>query len=266
VGVALFSGGNGDGKTVLFWGQRAGGVGRVGAGRIFKLVEVELEDAGAGEAVVGQAGVQETRGFIGGGLAGLISEDEEKNALIFAFDDGLEVEGFAVEGELGYAGRGQVEGVADDGGDLLSVRRVVGNPSGGDAKVRVGRIPVEAVEGGAGGGISVFDAQGVAAPRCRTTMVRPCQAMVLGLASSAARRPSRAGAPSMVRSGGKPPVGARIWRDLALTVSRPMWSGAWARMRIWLSAAEPTVLTPGLSHSRPMRVSQPSGEEIFASR
>ena len=97
-------------------------------------------------------------------------------------------------------------------------------------------------------------------------MVRPCQAMVEGLASSAARRPSRAGEPSMVRSGGKPPVGARSWRVLALTVSRPMCAGALAGTRIWDSVAEPTELTPGLSHSRPMRVSQLSGAASKCSR
>jgi len=162
VGVAFFTGGDADLEAVLLRREWAGGVGRVGAGRILELVEVELEEAGVGEAVVGQAGVQEARGFVGGGLAGLIPEDEEEDGLVGAFDDGLKAKGFAVECELGFAGRGQIERGPDNGGDLLNVRRVVGDPAGSDAEVRVGRIPIEAVEAGAGGGIGVFDAQGVA--------------------------------------------------------------------------------------------------------
>ena len=61
VGVALFAGRDGDGQAVLFRGQGAGGVGSVGAGRVFELVEVELEDTGVREAMVGQAGVEEAR-------------------------------------------------------------------------------------------------------------------------------------------------------------------------------------------------------------
>ena len=57
---------------------------------------------------------------------------------------------------------GQVERGADAGGNLLDARRVEGNPAGRDAKMRVGHVPVEAVEGGAGGRISVLDAQGKA--------------------------------------------------------------------------------------------------------
>ena len=63
-------------------------------------------------------------------------------------------------------------------------------------------------------------------------MVRPCQAMIEGL-PSVARGPSRAGLPSMSRSGGKLSCVESNWMvagppGLPLTVRRPMCSGAWA--------------------------------------
>src|SRR6202789_1381909 len=50
------------------------------------------------------------------------------------------------------------------------------------------------------------------------------------------------------------------------TVMMPKCSGALALMGTELSAAAPKLLPPDLSHSRPIRVSQPSGAESSLSR
>ena len=68
--VALLTGGDGDGQAVDVGGQRAGGVGGVGAGGIFQAVEVDVEGAGLVDAVGGEAGVEEAGGLVGGGAAG----------------------------------------------------------------------------------------------------------------------------------------------------------------------------------------------------
>ena len=51
-------------QPILLGRQGAGGVGRVGAGGIFKPVEVEFENSRLAEAVVGQSGMEEARRLI----------------------------------------------------------------------------------------------------------------------------------------------------------------------------------------------------------
>ena len=160
--IPLLSGGDGDGQAVDVGGQGAGGVGGVGARGIFEAVEVDVEGAGLVDAVGGEARVEEAGGFVGGGAAGGVAEDEEELLVVVAFEDGLKLDGFAVEGEFGEAGGGERERGADGGGYLLGVGRGEGGPLGGDVVARVGGVPVEAPEGGAGGRFRVFDAEGVA--------------------------------------------------------------------------------------------------------
>jgi hypothetical protein len=56
--VALFADGEGNGQAISLGRKRAGGVGRVGARRIFEGVEIEKERAGLVEALVGVGGVK----------------------------------------------------------------------------------------------------------------------------------------------------------------------------------------------------------------
>src|SRR5579859_1628622 len=68
-----------------------------------------------------------------------------------------------------------------------------------------------------------------------------------------------AGLASMRKPWGKPPGGGF---SVTLSASRwrtPRWAGALAGIRILLSVAEPKELSPGSSHSRAARASQPSG-------
>src|ERR1035437_4453762 len=162
VRVALLAGFEGYWEAILLGRQGAGGVGGVGAGRSLQAVEVQGQLARLAEAVVGQAGVEEPRRAVGGGVASLVALDEEELVRLAGLDDRLQAEGFAAKGELGDARRGQVEGGADDGGNLFDVRRGEGNPARGDAEARAGGRPVEAVEAGAGGRGGVLDAQGEA--------------------------------------------------------------------------------------------------------
>jgi len=39
--VAPLAYGEGNGEAILFWGKRASGIGRVGAGRIFEVIEIQ---------------------------------------------------------------------------------------------------------------------------------------------------------------------------------------------------------------------------------
>ena len=95
-------------------------------------------------------------GAVGCGAAGGVAEVEEEAV---AFFEGVEVEGLAVESELGVAGGCGVGGLAEDVEDLDGLGGVVGDPLGGDAEARVGGVPVEAVEVEAGGGVGVLDAE-----------------------------------------------------------------------------------------------------------
>src|ERR1700739_3796445 len=97
-------------------------------------------------------------------------------------------------------------------------------------------------------------------------MVKPCHVSVEGLASSALNVPSRAGFPSSRKSAGKPPLGESNWTVVPDTVSSPKCGGACARVLMALSGAVPNELTPALSHSRPTRVSHPSGAASSCSR
>ncbi len=121
VGVALFAGFDGDGEAVLRGRAWAGGVGGVGAGRVVELIEVEDDGAGFVQAMIWERSAEEAGGFVGGGLAGVVAEDEEEGGVVRVFEHRLEADGFAVEGEFSEAGRGQIEGGADDGGDLFGV-------------------------------------------------------------------------------------------------------------------------------------------------
>src|SRR5258708_24195122 len=80
----------------------------------------------------------------------------------------------------------------------------------------------------------------------------------LSLLASARRGCGFAGAPATSKSCGKPPAGGF---SVTVSLSRcrmARCAGAPARM-ILLSGAAPTALSPGCSHSRPARESQPSG-------
>src|SRR6266702_3519571 len=161
--VTLLAGVERNGQAVLLGRHGAGGIGRVGAGRIVELVEVEDECAGLGETVAGQAGGEKARRLVGGGLTGGVAQDEKQLVVFAALDDGFETHGFAVEGELGDAGSGQVESCSDDGGNLFDVQRSEGNPSRRYVIARVGRVPVEPMKAGAGGRVGVFGAQRITA-------------------------------------------------------------------------------------------------------
>jgi hypothetical protein len=161
VGVALLAGFYGDGEAVLRRRERAGGVGRIGTGRVVELVEVEDDRSGLVEAVIGEWGAKEAGGFVCGGLAGVVAKDEEERGVVRVFEHGFKPDGFAVEGEFGEARRGQVEGGADDGGNFFGVSGRIGYPLGFNGVVEIRGVPVQAGEAGAGGRVGVLDAEGV---------------------------------------------------------------------------------------------------------
>src|ERR1700686_4607327 len=75
--VALLAYREGDGKTVLFWREGAGGEGSVGAGGVLEAIEIEEEFAGVVEAMIGKGGIEKAAGAVGGGGAGGVAKDEE---------------------------------------------------------------------------------------------------------------------------------------------------------------------------------------------
>ena len=79
--------------------------------------------------MVGELGVEETSGAVGGGFAGGVAEDEEKIGGLRIFQHGLDAHDLSVEGELGGSGRGHVGGGAEDGWNIEHLGRVVGNPA-----------------------------------------------------------------------------------------------------------------------------------------
>ena len=106
--VALFAYGEGDGHAISGGRKRAGGIGSVGAGRIFETIEIENEGAGFVEAVIGKNGVEKTAGVIGGGGAGGVFQNEEKLLRSGLFEDGLEAIGFSLESKFSGAGDGLI--------------------------------------------------------------------------------------------------------------------------------------------------------------
>lgn len=162
-GVAFFAGFDGDGKAVVFRGQRAGGEGGVGAGRVLDAVEVEDQIARFVEAVIGKRRIENASADVSGGFEGQVAEDEEQSFAGRVFQNRLECEFPVAEGEGGDAGRGKVDGGAEDGGDSQGLRGREGGPGGLNAEIGVGGEPVEAVEGSAGGRVGVLDAQHEAA-------------------------------------------------------------------------------------------------------
>src|ERR1700744_5032077 len=109
VRVTLFAGFDRDGEAVLRRRERAGGVGRVRARGVVELVEVKDEGAGLVEAVIRERSAEEAGGFIGGGLAGVVAEDEEEGGVVRVFEHWLKTDGFAVEGEFSETRGGQIK-------------------------------------------------------------------------------------------------------------------------------------------------------------
>ena len=157
--VALFAGLDGHGKPILHRRQRAGGVKRIGAGGVLKPIEVERQCAWLIDPVIRQASMQVAGGFIRGSPAGRISEQEEEDLRSGDFDYRFETQRGVAKPELGDARRRQIESGAEDGRDFENARRSEWLPESLDAKFGIGRIPVEAMKGGARGGVSVFDTE-----------------------------------------------------------------------------------------------------------
>ena len=99
-------------------GQRAGGVGGLSAGRIFKAVEVNNQLAGLIKAVIGQWSMKKTRCLVGGLRAGFVAQNEKKHLIAGAFKDWLKSEPLAVESDLGDAGSGKLKSAANHRGDF----------------------------------------------------------------------------------------------------------------------------------------------------
>ena len=148
--VVEFAGFDRDGQAAGGSGQRAGGVGGEGAGRVVGFVEVE-DDGVAG----GDGGFQEAAGAVGGFAGGAVMEDEEECAFV---DGRIEAEGLALEAEFGVAGAGGVNARAEYGGDTEGFRRVVAMVFGFDAVFGADGIPAETVEVAAGFGVGVLEA------------------------------------------------------------------------------------------------------------
>ena len=75
--VSFFTRCNGYTQAIALRGQRAGGVGGVSAGRIFKAVEVNNQLAGLVKAVIGQWSMKKTRCPVGGLRAGFVAQNEK---------------------------------------------------------------------------------------------------------------------------------------------------------------------------------------------
>src|SRR5260370_31377641 len=160
--VALLAYGAGNGKAVLFWRKGAGGERGVGAGGIFEAIEIEEEFSGVVEPVIGEAGVEEAAGGVGLGGAGGVAQNEEKLFVAGIFENGVEAIGFSVEGKFGGAGNLRGIAGADHRADGEGFLRRVGNPMRLDTVMRAGRIPLQGMKTGEGGGLCVLDAPGEA--------------------------------------------------------------------------------------------------------
>src|SRR5713101_6538844 len=160
--VALLADGERNGKAVLFWRKGASGERGVGAGWIFEAIEIEEEFSGVVEPVIREAGVEEAASAVGLGGAGGVAQDKEEFFDGGIFENGVEAIGFGVEGK--FRGAGNLRGIAgaDQRGDGEGFLRRVGNPMRLNAVMRAGRIPLQAMKTGEGGGLCVFDAQGEA--------------------------------------------------------------------------------------------------------
>jgi hypothetical protein len=150
VAVVEFAGFDRDGQAAGGSGQRAGGVGGEGAGRVIGFVEVEDDGVPGGDR-----GFQEAAGAVGGFAGGAVLEDEEERAFV---DGRVKAEGLALEAELGVAGAELVDAEAEDGGDAEGLGWVVAMVGGLDAVLGADGVPAEAVEVAAGFGVGVLDA------------------------------------------------------------------------------------------------------------
>src|SRR5229473_1965509 len=160
--VALLADGERNGKAVLFWRKGASGERGVGAGWIFEAIEIEEEFSGVVEPVIREAGVEEAASAVGLGGAGGVAQDKEEFFDGGIFENGVKAIGFCVERKFGGAGNLRGVASADQRGNGEGFLRRVGNPTRLNAVMRAGRIPLQTMKTGEGGGLCVLDAQGEA--------------------------------------------------------------------------------------------------------
>ncbi len=158
--IALFADGKRDGKPVARRWKGAGGIGRVGARRIFQTIEIEHKFAGFIEAAGGEAGIEKTASTVGGRRAGRVAKNEEKFRGCGIFEDGLKPKCFSCQTELRDAGNGLIVARAYKSGEGDGFVRGIWYPSGGHTVGGVGRIPLEIMETGDGRRMRILDAEG----------------------------------------------------------------------------------------------------------
>ena len=144
--IPPLAGGDRDGEPVARRWERAGRVGSVGARRILQTIEVEHELTGFIEAVGGIAGVEKTAGSIGRRGAGRVTKNEEKLCDSGIFKNRLEPKCFSREAEFRGAGNGLIVAGADERSEGDGLLRSIGNPSGDDAKSKIGIEPFESTK------------------------------------------------------------------------------------------------------------------------
>ncbi len=157
--ITLLADGKRDGEPVALRRERAGRVGSVGTGGIFKAVEIEHELAGFIEAVGGEAGIQKAAGTVRDRGTGRIAKNEEKLCDGGIFEDGLKPKCFSSENEFRGTGNGLIVAGADESGESDGLVRGIGNPSGGHTIGGVGRVPLEFAETDDGGRMRILDAE-----------------------------------------------------------------------------------------------------------
>lgn len=157
--IALLAGGKRDGKPVARRRKRAGGVRSVGTRGIFQTIKIEHELARFIEAVVGEGGIEEAAGTIGGGRTGCVAKNEEKFCDREIFEDRLKPKRFSRKSEFRGARNGLTVAGADKSGECDGFVRGIGNPFGGDAINGVRRVPLEFVETDDGGRMRILDAK-----------------------------------------------------------------------------------------------------------
>lgn len=155
--VALLTNGKSNGEPVAGWGKRTGGEGRVGAGRIFQVIEIEDKLAGFIEAIGRQAGIEEAAGSVGGRGACRVAENKEKLGDGGIFQDGLEAKGLSPKNEFGSARDGLIVARANESGQRDGFWRRVGNPLGSDTIGGVRWIQLESMESNDAGRMRILD-------------------------------------------------------------------------------------------------------------
>ncbi len=159
--VPLLSRRNRNLQAVLLWRQRAGCIGSIGAGRVFQSIEVQPELPGLVQTLIGKCRVQESRSSVSRGLAGRISQDEEKLFVLRRLKHRLQSHCLAVDYKFRHSRYRHLDRSSEDRRDLHNLCRSIRDPSRGNLVFLIRRIPLEPVKLQPGRRMRIFETKGI---------------------------------------------------------------------------------------------------------